>query len=334
MSSRPGSSGDAVPVRGASRGGVVLASSTGSCAVDAFVAELIGAFEAAFPGRVGGYYVIGSYADGSAVPLSDLDLVVLFSGRLREGDARAAWRVGGPFEPRCPVRLDLTISGEDDPTWEKGYVKLASRLLYGADARAGIALPPPTLRDVWDGMHYAERTVKALRGVERLVYPLDFPDAQGEFYGYDAVREPDWYPPGTARGLRELVNAVTLMATALTPPGSEGGVLSKAQAVALYRARVGGRWASYLEVLYEHAKLRCGYLIPEAAADRFRLRALCRRTLGFENHFLRRYRQVLLDLLRSADEGDRGFAAARLREVVVTGEGRPRPTHGRVASPN
>jgi hypothetical protein len=53
--------------------------------------------------------------------------------------------------------------------------------------------------------------------------------------------------------------------------------------------------ADFLEQLYRDAKLRWGYLVPDAREDRRRLRDLCGRMLGLENHFLRRSIDLLSD---------------------------------------
>jgi predicted nucleotidyltransferase len=275
---------------------LVLAGSSGAGPIDAFLCRLVGAFEAALPGRVRAYYLIGSYADGSAVPCSDLDVVVLVKGRLERADEALAWAVGDRYALRAPARLDLAIGGEDDVSWEKRHVKLASVFLYGQDIRERLVLPPTAgAQEVRDSLHYALRyLMRYLRGVERLRVPLEYPDPAAEFYGYDTVREPAWYPPGTTRGLRELVNAVTLMASALTPlPAGHHRASTKGQAVTLYRQLAGGPWADYVAAVYELAKRRWGYLLPTAPEERRRLRALCRETLGFEHHFLARYRAIL-----------------------------------------
>jgi hypothetical protein len=265
--------------------------------VDAFLRQAVETFEGAFPTAVSGYYLIGSYADGSAVGMSDLDLVVLFKGHLETVTKSKAWHVGDALAARCPARLDLTISGDADPTWEKEYVRLASLFLYGEDVRNKNVLPSPhpggrrRRGPSRVSMVYAARMLRELRGVGRLRFPLAFPDPSGAFYGYDVIRHPEWYPPGVTSGLRELVNAVLLVADALTPPGPNGeGARTKAQAMQFYRERVGGKWADYVEALYRDAKLRWEYLVPSSAAERTRLGALCEQTLGFENHFLARYR--------------------------------------------
>lgn len=296
-----------------------LVASSGDARVDAFLRRLVGAVDRAVPGRVRGYYLIGSYADGSAVSVSDLDLVVLLKGHGEAADsgAGAVWHLGEALAPACPARLDLTVSGEADATWEKQHVKFAGRLVAGEDVRDRITLPPPTAQDMWDWMRYAQRHItEELRGAARLTVPLGYPDPGGEFFGYDTNRHAWWYPPGTQRGLRLLVNTACLIANALLPEEIGPRAASKGQTITLYREHVGGAWAGYVEELYAQAKLRWGYLVPDAPAERQRLRVLCREMLGLEHHFLEVYRHLLLRLLRGADDAGRRFAVARLGEVL------------------
>ncbi len=68
---------------------VVLAESTGSAQMDTVVRKVIARFLTALPDRLRAVYVIGSYADASAVPTSDLDLKLIVAGSWREGERRA-----------------------------------------------------------------------------------------------------------------------------------------------------------------------------------------------------------------------------------------------------
>ena len=62
--------------------GVVVAASTGDENVDTLLREVINRVEQALPGRIRGYYVVGSHADGSALPASDIDLTIVVKGAL------------------------------------------------------------------------------------------------------------------------------------------------------------------------------------------------------------------------------------------------------------
>src|SRR5262249_19669289 len=55
---------------------ITLCCSTGSERADTILRGLIGIWEIVFPDRIRGYYLAGSYSNGSATPTSDLDLIV------------------------------------------------------------------------------------------------------------------------------------------------------------------------------------------------------------------------------------------------------------------
>ena len=57
-----------------------LLAPTGDRSTDALLQRGVADFEKAFPGRVRGYYVVGSRADGSALPASDIDMRIIFKG--------------------------------------------------------------------------------------------------------------------------------------------------------------------------------------------------------------------------------------------------------------
>ena len=51
---------------------IVLAATTQHPVVNHILQEIITRYECSFPGYMRAYYMIGSYADGSAVPISDI----------------------------------------------------------------------------------------------------------------------------------------------------------------------------------------------------------------------------------------------------------------------
>jgi hypothetical protein len=41
-------------------------------------------YESVFPGRIRGYYLLGSYSDATSVSISDIDMAILFLGLVRK----------------------------------------------------------------------------------------------------------------------------------------------------------------------------------------------------------------------------------------------------------
>jgi len=67
-----------------------------------------------------------------------------------------------------------------------------------------------------------------------------------------------------------------------------------------------------LDDLYRRCRTEWRYLIPASDEDRAALRALCRRALQFENHFLLVYRDYALAELRDGDNRAREAALSML----------------------
>ena len=283
--------------------------------VDAALDRALAALAAALPGRLLGVYLFGSYADGSAVPTSDLDLFVVLHGTAgAEEPARAAAMVTdaigrGPPLPDVLVLAEATLLAD-------GHFRLetAAALLAGEDIRPRLRRTSPSawLRRYshapWAYMG------QVLRRVDRLTYPLGYPDPAGEFLGYDART----LPPrgGPAHNVKSLVATVCWIASVLAAVESGHMARTKAEGARLYREDVGGEWAGFVEDVYRLGKERWGYLVPEGPDERARLRDLCARTLDFENHYLDRYRDYLLREARGAERAGRLLAVERLGSWV------------------
>ncbi len=178
---------------------IKLLYSTGLPAVDALLRGSIGILEMVFPGRIRGYYLVGSYADGSFTPVSDIDLVPLFKGGPQEGEAERYWQALDYLNLLSPIRLGYGLRNEEQSFREGGIgITIGSVLVYGEDVRERIPL--------WPIEQYRRFCVSTsisgilyLRGNPgRVTYPLGYPDAQGAFYGYDKEMEHAGGKKGTA----------------------------------------------------------------------------------------------------------------------------------------
>lgn len=255
------------------------------------VAGLVGAFEAAFPARVRGYYLLGSAAEGSTVPLSDIDCAIVFAGDFASpAEAAAAESLAEAYAAASPVRLDTVVAAEAALDWLAPALRVALKLgslpLHGADIRPSMALP------AHDGYAMAladdaRRFIARLRGEERLAARhVAYPDALDPFFGYTRKSIPAWYPPEVPAGTKELVAAVSRIAGALVVRQARGYVSGKHQAIVRYQSDIGGPWALFAGQVFERCKHDWQYLVPEGARERDELRGLCQRMLGFENAFL------------------------------------------------
>jgi hypothetical protein len=289
---------------------------TGHQQVEEVLCGAIGAFETAFPGRIRGYYMTGSYHDGDAVPESDLDVIAVFGGEFEPGEETAGLALNAYCSRFSPIRLDVQPRCEAQ-VFENGDrdLKLDSWLLHGADIRDAIEirpLPDPVfaIRSlIWN-------PIQPLRGwPDVLVYPLAYPDPDDAFYGYArlGIRLPNGdHAPGT----RSLISTVTMAAMVLVNLREPCYIGSKRQAIEMYEAHVGDRWTSWMQELYADCRMRWHYRLPRDPAGRARLRDLCARALGFENHVLDVCRTHLLEKLCDEDPQHVLAAAHCLWEIL------------------
>jgi hypothetical protein len=280
---------------------ILLSTSSGSQSADDALRGLIGIFERFFPGRIRAYYAEGSYADRTAIAASDIDLVLIFKDRFADDEAGAARRLGAYCASLSAFELDLDIIDEQHA--DRGAfptLKLASVLLYGEDVRDRLSLPPI---GEWtrDRMHAAYwLIVQVFNRPTAVRYPLGYPRPDEMFFGYDQrmMQLPDG---SRARCTRDLVRVTSWAATALIALQTGTYVVRKRDCHQRYHELIGDQWSELLREIYERCKHEWGYRIPETPGDRRELRAICARTLEFENHFLRIFKDFVLSELCGDD---------------------------------
>ncbi|HEV2405184.1 MAG TPA: nucleotidyltransferase domain-containing protein [Ktedonobacterales bacterium] len=271
---------------------------------------IIAAYTAAFPDRLRAVYVDGSHADGSDLATSDLDLTIVLKGAFRGEEERAAIeRLSAELARTATVELDVGVVDEAELRQQGMHptLKLASALVWGEDIRDRFAIMP-IARWTRDRTHAAYwLTILLYDRPVPVRPPLDYPDARDEFFGYARrlVRLQDGREvPCT----RDLIRSTGWAATALLAWKKGVYVTRKRDCHALYRQHIGDQWSDLLTEIYDDCRTRWGYLIPDDATERARLRAICARTLAFENHVLAGYRRFLLDELRAGDVDGRAEA--------------------------
>jgi hypothetical protein len=300
-----------------------LIEATGDRQCDKIAQGVIGIFENAFPARVRGFYLRGSHASGTSIAGSDLDLFIVFKDRFTDlAEYDRAQALCGHCARLTPMLLEIILTGERVLRRTEGIgaalnLKLATRLLYGEDIRP--ELPPfdadTYVRSVIHTPYLSYTYPVQRRNANSLVYPLHHIDRDGPFFGYDQWTMPG--PDGIDRPSTKLLTAsVGWTATAIIALRSGKYVRDKAACVELYQKHVADQWTDLVAQVHELCRNRWHYQLPSGDADRQTLRALCRRALDFQNHFLALYRQYQLAELASADTDRQQLAARRLKQIV------------------
>jgi hypothetical protein len=281
---------------------ISLIASTASDRADHALQQFIGDFAAAFPGRVRAYYVHGSFADGTGLATSDLDLTVVFAGGfLDDGERQAAETLAKTCAAVGLIELDCATTCEDELRWgAHPAFKWASLCVFGEDVRDSIPVMP-LAQWTRERMHAAYWLAVRLYGRGDVVCaPHTYPDPTAEFLGYDRrmLRLPDGRE---VRCTRDLIRSTGWAATALVAYLAGRYVVRKRDCQSLYRKLIGGPHADLLEDIYTVCRSRWRYLLPDDVDGRRHLRALCERTLAFENDFLAHYRRFVLAELTGED---------------------------------
>ena len=265
---------------------MTLRASTGSTLADQVIADVVDAYASKLPGAVRGVYVAGSYAEGLPVPASDIDVVAV----LREDvDQELAREIANACASSSPIRLDLvpvTAAGlAADFLALVPSFKYGTLLMSGADVRDELPLPSlDAFAAAW--AERGRRFMARIRRSDTISVPLEYPDPDGEFYGYDRATITEWYPPGTMQSTKELVAIVGSAATALVALQGGAYVSSKGKCAALYAEHVDDEWTDVVRQVHALCRERFHYMIPEAQLDRATLRGLASQVLAFEQHAL------------------------------------------------
>ena len=198
-------------------------------------------------------------------------------------------------------------------------LKLSGRHVHGRDIRDRMPLLPI---EEWtrDRMHSSYwLMVKVFERPPMVEFPLGYPNPGDEFYGY-ANREVE-LPDGTeVPSTRDLIRVTGWMATAVVAHAAGRYVARKRDCHASYRRFIGDEWAPLIEEIYYLCRGEWGYLVPDEAEGRRRLQAICRRTLEWENHFLRIYKRFLVSELGSSGGQDVDRALWLLGEIPYRDE--------------
>jgi hypothetical protein len=291
---------------------IVLAHQTGNQVVDRVLTALVELTELLIPNRAAGYYLSGSYANGSPVPASDLDvMVVLRSGSTPKHVAGllATYRQCGRL---TPMALDVVVATEDDmrrlgPAW----FAMDRKFLFGTDVLA--TLPPAVAVEV-DARRWMQASMSVLHGLYArngvVPFPVGPPDPADEWFGFaaDPIRLPDGREEP---GLRRLVTCLYWPANALIVRRTGQRVVRKDRGVSdRFRELFGDAWFPFLLDVFTRCKGEWGYRLPADPSARSHARRLCELAVAFHNEFLTTYRDYLLEELRADDPG-RPLAAAQ-----------------------
>jgi Nucleotidyltransferase domain len=292
-----------------------LANPTGNSRVDECLRAFIALIEVVFPQRMRAYYLLGSYADNTAVPTSDVDLFVVSKEPLNPAEHELYGRIAH----QCSLLAGILFqTGVVDEAHLGGRPDLATSRLFVYGEDVGDRIPPLQPGDsARKALSSAVHVLCELHDQPPpLAVPLTYPDPEGEFFGYERNGMPapgGWNGPGT----KKLINAVSMAAGALVAIQCGQAVMRRSDCVAMYRSQVGDVWSDFVEQVCAFRTPETGYAMPVDGDQRKRLRRFCAEMPAFENHFLQRYGEYLLAQLDSRDDVQKRWAVEQLAAVKL-----------------
>jgi len=288
---------------------IELVASTGNAEMDAYIKAIIGIYEATFPGRIRGYYLVGSYGDDTWISGSDIDMEILFKDAMTEDEIARCEVLKASCRTLAPIHLDLPVKSEanfgiDDTI----ALKLASKFVYGTDTRESIPLPSieAYLRKSSAPAHRG-LTVRFRQEVVNL--PLSYPVPDDAYYGY----VPNWYKADLTP-IKLWVLNVGWLATFLVIHKAKVYVPSKRHMLRLYREHINDEWTDFVTQVYELGRNQWGYKFPADAKNLALFKSLCQQTLAFENYVADIYVDYLKEELL---HGDKNMAEERLAAFTL-----------------
>lgn len=279
------------------------------------ILEVISRFEAAFPAATISYYVEGSHADGSAIPTSDLDLIIVFGSMMNEAEESKANQLMTQLESDSPIELDIELAEQSQLRQSANPMfKLGSVLIYGEEIRETIPLMPI---DLWarERMHAAYwLLINVFERPKPVRAPLDFPKPEALYLGY--VNRPMQLGDGSkVMTTRNLIRVTGWMTTARIAYEAKKYVVRKRECYSTYKQAIGDEWTELLGRIDQRCRTEWHYRIPANVAEQQELRSILEQVLDYENHFLAVYRRFLLQALASSDAEAIMSALRFLRQV-------------------
>jgi hypothetical protein len=284
---------------------ISLLNPTGTSQIDQALLAVVGIFSRQFPELIRAFYLEGSYANGSEVIASDVDLVVIFNDPAQKELAK---EIAEYCVSLSSIELDINIMTEAELLdGISPVLKLGGRLIYGQDVIADL---PMLSIEQWtrDRMHASYWLMtKLFNRPEPVTFPLGYPDQADEFFGY-AQRKLRLTNGLEVNCTRDLIRVTGWAATALIALKARQYVGRKRDCHKAYSECFNDEWSALLEIIYIKCRGEWNYLIPDGVEERESLRRVCVGVLGFENHFLAHYKDFLLAELNHVDESVRNFA--------------------------
>jgi hypothetical protein len=253
---------------------------------------VVDSYGRAFPGGAASWYLTGSHADGSAIDLSDVDLLCI-ADPLHTDLYNWARTAQAPYSSKVdilmlhPSSLNTVLNANAIPMLQ------SARLIAGRDVRD--QLPPLDLRAYQETVGYKfGRDVAHFHPTGAVDGP---PSPHQEFLGF----------VGPAKAWTGMDNwthdVVVLVGKAATAIGATRGLVAGTRREALLQMsqiREFGEWSLFCTDTVVRLRDEWHYRVPPNPGDRLFLRSICERLCDLENVTLDALEQAGIDPYRDS----------------------------------
>lgn len=254
--------------------------------------EVVDSYGRAFPGGVASWYLTGSYADGSAIDLSDVDLLCV-ADPLHTDLYKWARTAQAPYASKVdilvlhPTSLNSVLNANAIPMLQ------GARLIAGRDIRD--QLPPLDLRAYQETVgHKFGSDVAYFHPTGEVDGP---PGPNQEFLGFVG-------PAKAWTGLDTWTHdVVVLVGKAATVIGATRGLVAGTRREALLQMRQirgFGEWSRFCAHAVGRLRDQWHYRVPCNPGDRQFLRSICERLCDLENVTLDELERAGIDPYRDS----------------------------------
>jgi cell wall assembly regulator SMI1 len=155
-----------------------------------------------------------------------------------------------------------------------------------------------------------------------LIFPLTYPDSQGEFYGYDRIPASADTPSSTLALVDTMLSILRLVLTLeiglyLADEKKARSIGEQDQYIHLCKEYLlDDRRIQLATTIYIACRGAWEQALPTRAQDREQLRGFCRDTLALENEYLSLCRNYILTQLQRGEREEKAHAAHILKSIV------------------
>lgn len=279
------------------------------------VESVVSIIKTCFGERILSIYLSGSFNRNQLTLSSDIDMTIIFCGRMSDAEYARFMQLREGLQPLSPLRLDMGAESENKIKARPANVAMRSaNCLYGEDFFHALS-PQPIEHYAMRWIHKSIHYMSVLRGrPQPNPIPLTYPQTDDDYSGYTQFADFDGAEAFT-KGIRIIVNMITACSSARLAIDSGIEVTTKQDSITQYREHIADEWSDYIIQIVHLIKIDLQYRFPSQSDEQERLKTVLEKLPDFENAMLEHFRPVIVENLQSDDRRRRKLALVALKNV-------------------